>query len=256
MILNPKAPGSAAAGLASIDAKGMTKLDAYTVRIPCNTPFATLDQALAIPGYSDIIPVGFNLAAPAGTGPFKVKSFSPGTQSTFVRYDGYWQTGSRTWTDRHHRLHRQTSQVNALLAGQVDAVNLLSEDVISEVQGECKNVLLSARRLEPVHHAGGHRAVQRRPRPPGPAAARRPPADARPGLRRLRTLGNDLFGIWAPDYDHSLPQRHQDIDQAKSLLKAAGPENLHVTLVTADIAQGAVWPRRCSPSRRRRPGSR
>ena len=34
-ILNPKAPAAAAAGLASIDAKGMTKLDAYTVRIPC-----------------------------------------------------------------------------------------------------------------------------------------------------------------------------------------------------------------------------
>ena len=28
-----------------------------------------------------------------GTGPFKVKSFSPGTQSTFIRYDGYWQSG-------------------------------------------------------------------------------------------------------------------------------------------------------------------
>ena len=57
-ILNPKSPGSAAAGLASIDAKGMTKLDTYTVRIPCSTPFATLGEALAIPGYSAIIPVG------------------------------------------------------------------------------------------------------------------------------------------------------------------------------------------------------
>ena len=54
------------------------------------------------------------------------------------------------------------------------------------------------------------------------------------------TLGNDVFGIWAPEYDHSLPQRHQDIDQAKSLLKAAGAEGLHVTLVTSDIAQGTV----------------
>ena len=32
-------------GLASIDAKGMTKLDTYTVRIPCSTPFATLSEA-------------------------------------------------------------------------------------------------------------------------------------------------------------------------------------------------------------------
>jgi peptide/nickel transport system substrate-binding protein len=241
-ILNPKAPGSAAAGLASIDAKGMTKLDAYTVRIPCSTPFATLSEALAIPGYSDIIPVGFNPAAAVGTGPFKVKSFSPGAQSTFVRYDGYWQGGSPyldeiVITDYAD----QTSQVNALLAGQVDAVNLLSEDVISEVQGESKNVLLSA--------GGGWNPFTMR-------------VDAKPfNDVRVRqamrlvvdrqqmmdlvfggfgTLGNDVFGIWAPEYDHSLPQRHQDIDQAKSLLKAAGAEDLHVTLVTADIAQGTV----------------
>ena len=48
-VLNPKAPGSAAAGVASIDAKGMTKLDAYTVRIPCSTPFATLARPWPFP---------------------------------------------------------------------------------------------------------------------------------------------------------------------------------------------------------------
>ena len=242
-ILNPKAPGSAAAGLASIDAKGLTKLDTYTVRIPCSTPFATLGEALAIPGYSAIIPVGSNPdVAGVGTGPFKVKSFSPGTQSTFVRYNDYWKGGSPyldeiVITDYAD----QTSQVNALLAGQIDAVNLLSEDVISEVQGESKNVLLSA--------GGGWNPFTMR-------------VDAKPfNDVRVRqamrlvvdrqqmmdlvfggfgTLGNDVFGIWAPEYDHSLPQRHQDIDQAKSLLKAAGHDNLTVTLVTSDIGQGTT----------------
>jgi signal transduction histidine kinase len=241
-ILNPKTPGSAAAGLASVDAKGMTKLDAYTARIPCNTPFATLAEALAIPGYSDIIPVGYDLTAPAGTGPFKVKSFSPGTQSTFVRYDGYWQSGlpyldEVVITDYSD----QTSQVNALLAGQVDVVNLLSADVISEVQGEGKNILLSdgggwnpfTMRVD----TGTFSDVRVR-------QAMRLVVDRQQMLDLVfggfGTLGNDLFGIWAPEYDHSLPQRHQDIDQAKSLLKAAGAEDLHVTLVTSDIAQGTV----------------
>ena len=241
-ILNPKTPGSAAAGLASVDAKGMTKLDAYTARIPCSTPFATLAEALAIPGYSDIIPVGYDKAAPAGTGPFKVKSFSPGTQSTFVRYDGYWQSGlpyldEIVITDYSD----QTSQVNALLAGQVDVVNLLSADVISEVQGEGKNILLSA--------GGGWNPFTMRVDTGTLSDVR-----VRQALRLVvdrqqmldlvfggfGTLGNDLFGIWAPEYDHSLPQRHQDIDQAKSLLKAAGAEDLHITLVTSDIAQGTV----------------
>jgi peptide/nickel transport system substrate-binding protein len=54
------------------------------------------------------------------------------------------------------------------------------------------------------------------------------------------TLGNDVFGIWAPEYDHALPQRHQDIDQAKFLLKAAGHEGLAFQLVTSDIGAGTV----------------
>jgi len=54
------------------------------------------------------------------------------------------------------------------------------------------------------------------------------------------TLGNDVFGIWSADYDHSLPQRHQDIDQAKFLLKAAGQEGLTIQLVSSDIGQGTV----------------
>ena len=48
------------------------------MRIPCKTPFATLYEALAIPGYSDVIPVGFNPSAPVGTGAFKLQSFTPG----------------------------------------------------------------------------------------------------------------------------------------------------------------------------------
>jgi peptide/nickel transport system substrate-binding protein len=48
-------------------------------------------------------------------------------------------------------------------------------------------------------------------------------------------IANDLYGSNDPDYDHSIPQRVQDIPRAKSLLKAAGYENLTTTLVTAPI---------------------
>jgi peptide/nickel transport system substrate-binding protein len=51
-------------------------------------------------------------------------------------------------------------------------------------------------------------------------------------------IGNDLYGRFDPAFDTSLPQRHQDIEQAKSLLKAAGHEGLTVTLVTGDILAG------------------
>jgi peptide/nickel transport system substrate-binding protein len=54
------------------------------------------------------------------------------------------------------------------------------------------------------------------------------------------TLGNDIFGIWSPSYDHSIPQRVQDIDKAKSLLKAAGQSDLKLELITGDIQGGIV----------------
>ena len=70
------------------------------------------------------------------------------------------------------------------------------------------------------------------------------------------TIGNDIFGIWSPSYDHSIPQRTQDIDKAKSLLKSAGQSDLQLELITGDIQGGWSPPRRCSSSRPRRPASR
>jgi peptide/nickel transport system substrate-binding protein len=51
-------------------------------------------------------------------------------------------------------------------------------------------------------------------------------------------IGNDVFGYWDPAYDHSLPQREQDIDKAKALLKKAGHESLTLSLAVAPQAQG------------------
>jgi peptide/nickel transport system substrate-binding protein len=56
----------------------------------------------------------------------------------------------------------------------------------------------------------------------------------------LGTIANDIFDPSDPEYNHSLPQRVQDIPQAKSLLKAAGHENLTVTLVTSPIFAGCL----------------
>ena len=48
-------------------------------------------------------------------------------------------------------------------------------------------------------------------------------------------LGNDMYAPFDPGYPKDLPQRAQDIEQAKSLLKQAGYDNdLTVELVTSD----------------------
>jgi peptide/nickel transport system substrate-binding protein len=48
------------------------------------------------------------------------------------------------------------------------------------------------------------------------------------------SLGNDMYAPFDEAYADDLPQREQDIDQAKSLLKAAGQEGLQVELFTGD----------------------
>ena len=51
-------------------------------------------------------------------------------------------------------------------------------------------------------------------------------------------IGNDLYGIFDESFDTSLPQRHQDIAKAKSLLKAAGQDGLNIDLVSTNGALG------------------
>jgi peptide/nickel transport system substrate-binding protein len=53
-------------------------------------------------------------------------------------------------------------------------------------------------------------------------------------------LGNDIPAIQDPLTTTRLPQRHQDIPQAKSLLKAAGMSDLKVTLVTGPAVPGMI----------------
>ena len=56
----------------------------------------------------------------------------------------------------------------------------------------------------------------------------------------LGTLGNDMYSPFDPGYPTDIPQREQDLEQAKSLLKEAGYDNLTVTLVTSDAVGSGV----------------
>ena len=68
-----------------------------------------------------IVPTDYDPKKPVGTGPFKYESFTPGQQSTFVRFDDYWGDGRRTSTASRSSTSPTTpARVNALLGGQVD----------------------------------------------------------------------------------------------------------------------------------------
>ena len=131
--------------------------------------------------------------------------------------------------------------MNALVSGQADCVNLLSVDSINTVQNGGANILVSkAAGMTPVTmrvDTAPFNDVRVR-------QALRLCVDREQMLKLVfggnGRIGNDIFSPLSVDYDTSIPQRVQDIDQAKSLLKKAGQENLTVTMQTADIAQGTT----------------
>ncbi len=241
-VADPKAPTSAGGTLATIlDFDGTKKVDATTVEIKLKTPYAILDYLLA--EYTlGVVPVDYDPAVPVGTGAFKYKSFTPGKDSVFTRYDDYW--GEKAFVDelRIQGFADPSAQVNALLAGQVQTIDNLPYNLIDSVQKQNGKILESntgawvpftmrvdAKPFSDVRVRQAMRLICDRQQMIDQA------------LSGYGTLGNDLYGIFDPAYNKDLPQRTQDIDQAKSLLKSAGQEGLQVQLFTGDDI-GSVAP--------------
>jgi peptide/nickel transport system substrate-binding protein len=232
------------AATATMDIAGIKKLDKYTVRLPLKSPDSTIPQTLGSYTFT-VVPVGYQ-AYPhpqIGTGAYKLKSFTPGQQSVHERNPNYWRTGEPyfdtvTITD----FSSSPAQVNGLLGGQVDAMTDLPPSQVKVVQARSMGVLVSK--------TGGWLPIC--------MAIDMPPFDdvrVRQAMRLLVDrkglleqvfsgygfIGNDLYAPFDPAYlaPPAVPQRQQDIAQAKSLLKAAGHANLSVDLHTTNGAAEA-----------------
>ncbi len=240
-IVNPKSPALGARSLKALDIANAKKIDELTVAIPCLTPFSVLKDVLAS-YYFFVVPVGFDLTHPIGTGPFKFESFTAGQQSTFVKNKNYWETGL-PYIDELviSDFPGEVSQVNALGSGNVDVIDLISSYSIIAVYSGGNKVMIT--------NGGGYTPFTMR--------VDQPPFDdirVRQAFRLIcdrqfmldtvfsgnGKIGNDVFGLRDVVYDSALPQRVQDIEQAESLLAKAGHSNLTVTLVTSPVGPGSA----------------
>lgn len=227
--------------LQSLDLNGAKAVDKQTVTLPCARPFGILREALAN-FYMFMVPVDYDPKNPVGTGPFKYQSFTPGQQSTFVKFPDYWQNG-KPYLDQLVIIDfaDETAQVNAFTANQVDAVDYLSAPSVAAVQGAGGQTVIS----KSAAYAPFTMRVDTAPFSDVRVRTALKLVVDRPQMLQevfsgYGQIGNDIWGLADPDYDHSLPQRQQDLDQAKSLLKAAGQSDLHVELVTTSAYPGAV----------------
>jgi len=241
-IINPKAPGAGAAGLSNVDPQGFKKLDARTFSIRLKVPFATFDTQLGQYGNS-IVPVGYDPRKPVGTGPFRFGSFHPGDRSVFPANRNYWQHGL-PYMDELVIIDfpDDTARINALMGGQVHAIDnvpftqarpLGMAPGLKTLVAKTGAWLPFTMRVDlaPFNDVRVRQAMR--------LVVDRPQMIAQ-ALAGEGVVANDMYSPFDPAYASDLPQRHQDLDQAKSLLKAAGHAGLQVELVTSDVAAGIV----------------
>jgi peptide/nickel transport system substrate-binding protein len=240
---DPKNPLQGATGLKPVDLDNIKIVDDYTLRVPTKAPFATLPETLSAVYYFGIVPVGYDPKTPVGTGPFKYESFTPGQQSVFTRYDGYWQPGlpyldSVTIIDS---FQNDTAAFNALQGGEVDVYAYATLSLASQVTpGSGLKALVSKPGLyvpfymntdvAPFNDVNVRKALRL-------LVDRQQLIDQ--SLSGHGIIGNDVFGRWDPAFDDSL-KRPRDIDQAKFLLNKAGQTNLNVELTAVDLVAGMI----------------
>jgi peptide/nickel transport system substrate-binding protein len=240
----PKSPSAGALAVRVIDLKRLKKLDRLTFRAPLVMPIAQLQNWLGPNGIC-IVPDGTtSFDPPVGTGPYIFVSWTKGQSSLFRRNPDYWYH-PLPYTDELvlESLPEPTTRINALLSGEVDAASSIAfsdakhyldtpgaiQVMVAKTPGMVPMTM--AVNVPPFNDVRVRQAMR--------LIADRPALveDVTYGLGQV---GNDVFGIGEQFYDSSLPQRHQDIDQAKSLLKAAGRENLSVQLNTSSAVSGML----------------
>ncbi|WP_027946796.1 ABC transporter substrate-binding protein [Amycolatopsis taiwanensis] len=241
-IIDPADPQSGASGLSALDPEGMRSLDDRTVRLTLSTPDVALPEQLAYYA-SGIVPTGYDPKRPVGTGPFVFDSFIPGQQSVFTKNRNYWRSG-QPYLDEVviGDFPDDTARVNALLGGQVDAIDQVPLGLIRVLDADPNLRLLESRTGAWLPF------TMRVDRPPFDDVrvrqAFRLVVDRQQMIDQVLgghgTLGNDLYSPLDPLYNSALPQRTRDVAKARQLLREAGKENLEVELVTSPVAAGTV----------------
>jgi len=245
-ILDPKNPGLAAPQLRGLTPKGIKKVDDLTVTFVLDTANAIFPETLAV--YScGIVPTGYDPkggTGAIGTGPFKVQDFLPGQKGVFAKNADYWREDGGPYVDTLEMIEfaDSTAQLNALLGGAVDYCQMLEGAQRTVAEG-ASMALLEAKTgswipftmrtdIKPFNDVKVRQAFR--------LLVDREQMMAQ-GSGGMQWLGNDMYGPFDPGYPADLPQRAQDLEQAKSLLKQAGYDNdLSVKLTTStSVSPGA-----------------
>ncbi|QNS08254.1 ABC transporter substrate-binding protein [Streptomyces xanthii] len=240
-ITDPKRAFRAKADLEPVDLEASRALDERTVEFVLKRPTAGFPNVLAAFG-AYIVPEGAEQfdRKPVGSGPFRFVSFAPGKSAVFRRNTDYWDGAPHLDELEIVVANEESARVNALLGGQVEYAHELNPTTGRAHEGKGQIEILRLR------NSGMQAFAMKTDRKPFDDRRIREAffliADreelVQGALSGAGEIGNDLFGKGYEYYADGLPQREQDLDRARSLLKKAGAEDLTVTLDTSPVAAG------------------
>lgn len=183
-----------------------------------------------------------NATSGIGAGPYKLVSFQPGVQASFVRNDNYHR---ETYFDEIQLLgiNDVTARMNSLVSGMVDAIDRPDPKVIDMLKGAPDIVIDNVPSGTQVT-IDMNCAVAPFDNPDFRLALKYA-MDRRQVLEKMAfgyaTLGNDHPIASNILYYADLEQREYDPDKAKFHLKKAGLENLALSLSMSDaVYEGGV----------------
>ncbi|RXG83898.1 ABC transporter substrate-binding protein [Bradyrhizobium zhanjiangense] len=241
-IVDPKTKSPALGAFSSFLQPGGTQtVDDHTVRFELTRPVSDFLSTLTT-YHAAIVPSNWSgdfQKEPWGTGPFKLTKYVPRQGAEYVRNENYWEPGlpyldglRLTYFDEFE------SQIAALHSGAVDVLSSVDANTVEAVKAGRSDIQIIAR------PSAWHSELAMR--------VDTPPFDDRRVRKAIalsfdrEKIAKDLFGGLAeigndhpfgPFYSVSkyikLPQRKQDIAQARKLLAEAGhPNGLDVELTT------------------------
>jgi peptide/nickel transport system substrate-binding protein len=232
------------AGLAPFfDASGVSARGRYTVVVRLKSPIGVFPYLLSQTTYQAIIQPAAIAAKPGtwvasgmiGTGPFRLRRYVDKRSAELVRNPNYW--GGRVPLDGVRITFFQTSAavVLAMRAGQIDLAMQFSPQEAQPFRNNPKYkyyaLPISGHRqfcmrtdVAPFRDARVRRAV---------ALTLNRPQEIQRIMLGNATLGNDNpFWPGFASTDRTTKQRTQNLELARSLLRAAGAEDLKFTLTT------------------------
>jgi peptide/nickel transport system substrate-binding protein len=195
---------------------------------------------------SSITPENWDPKKPTGgTGAYTLVSNGSG-KSVFKANPNWWREGAGPYTETLEIINfkDETARINALLANQIDVIEAPPASQVASLEGQSgfgtfvepsENGVMIMMDAKDKDAFADVRVRQ----------AMRLVVDRKAMNEQIYAgkggIGNDILNPNSPGYiGRDVAQRDVDIEQAKSLLKAAGKEALTVELSTGQIGVGAV----------------